>query len=361
MKHSDSGPTYPPGYMPQLDALRAIAVAMVAAHHWFPATHRLGFNLGATGVQLFFVISGMLITSILLRCRENEDIWFSIRSFFARRCLRIFPLYYLAIAVVCLLNFQSARDTVLWNAFYLSNIYMFWNQQWNGNLSHFWSLAVEEQFYLFWPWLICFIPKRSLLPVVLSLVAIGIATPYLAHLAFPGITHVPVLTISCFDAIGLGGIIALAKTGNNIAESISEWSIIGFPLILLLKNLSEFGWQVPSVHYFAEQTAILLCLVWVVQKTSRGFTGVIGALLENKTLIFLGRISYGLYLIHSFAPSICYRLTSELGLPFLSHGLIGVLVRVLITVCLAVMSWLLFESPINAFKSKFPYERSKRL
>ena len=137
-------------HMPQLDGLRTLAVAAVIWSHWVPP-YQFGFEWGVMGVNLFFVLSGFLITGILLDSRAGAvrpgDRWFAIRQFYTRRVLRIFPLFYMTLALLVLVNVRPVRQTFLWHVCYLSNVYFFRQGAWIGQISHFWSLAVEEQFY----------------------------------------------------------------------------------------------------------------------------------------------------------------------------------------------------------------------
>src|ERR1017187_4970215 len=104
-------------HMPQLDGLRTLAVAAVAWSHWM-LPYQFGFEWGLMGVNLFFVLSGFLITGILLdsRAEEGEPArrWFAIRQFYARRVLRIFPLFYMTLALLALVNVRPIRQTFLW-------------------------------------------------------------------------------------------------------------------------------------------------------------------------------------------------------------------------------------------------------
>src|SRR5882757_1220817 len=133
-------------YLCQLDGLRALSVAAVAWSHWraswLPKTY---IPWGELGVATFFVISGFLITGILLDHRTDGSRPLVLRQFYARRFLRIFPLFYAALIVALLLRADGMSETWHWHASYLSNIY-FYLLGWHGQMSHFWSLAVEEQF-----------------------------------------------------------------------------------------------------------------------------------------------------------------------------------------------------------------------
>ena len=343
-------------YMPQLDSVRAIAVSLVFIHHWVPEGYHYGVNWGQAGVRLFFILSGFLITLILFRCRQANDVKKALKSFFARRFLRIFPLYYLTLAVAYFFHIPPAQEAVWWYVLYLSNFRMFFFQRWDYYLAHYWSLAVEEQFYLLWPWLVCFVSNHKTLLLACVMVGIGVATPFLFHGLLPGTTHHTILTFANFDALGFGAILAFAKVGNRIAERIRSLSIIGFPLLAILAIAAEFGWTVPRYHYFVNQTLVLLCLVWVVKEAAVGFNGLLGRILDSSLAQYLGRISYGLYVFHGFAPLYTQAWATELDKPWITAGINGALINLTFTVVMAMLSWHLFEQPILKLKSRFQYE-----
>src|SRR6185369_2455289 len=158
-------------YVKGLDTLRAFAVILVLLGHW-----GLPVTLGSTGkflftglvpnapfgVDLFFVLSGFLITNILLNAaNSNENRFVTMRNFIVRRTLRIFPIYYLAIFTLALIGDPFIREHLWWFLTYTSNILCFKQNSWNS-FSHTWSLSVEEQFYLMWPWLMIFVRLRYL-------------------------------------------------------------------------------------------------------------------------------------------------------------------------------------------------------
>ena len=174
------------GHLAGLDGLRAIAVGLVLLHHLVPlhriVPHPPGTKvgnvvppLGYIGVSLFFVLSGFLITRILLAGRERVDAGHTttprlLGAFYVRRTLRIFPLYYATLLVLTLLDTGLVRDRIAWHATYTSNWLFSSAAAWSagGSERHFWTLAVEEQFYLLWPWLMLLVPAR-LLPGALVL------------------------------------------------------------------------------------------------------------------------------------------------------------------------------------------------
>jgi|SRR5262249_32105957 len=141
-------------YLKQLDGLRCMACFGVLLQHWLPPSNilqRLNVPL-ADGVYLFFVLSGFLITRILLDCRDHADARESTRGrvlvrFYIRRALRLMPLYFLVVIVTASLSVTGARDALPWHLVYGSNVYYFVRGGFNGPTSHFWTLSVEEQFY----------------------------------------------------------------------------------------------------------------------------------------------------------------------------------------------------------------------
>jgi len=138
-------------YLPQLDAIRAIAVLFVMVFHFIPGVDRYA-PLRSIGVRLFFVLSGFLITGILTASRDRPT-GLALRTFYARRFLRIVRLCYFALFVAFVFNISVVRSTLGWHLAYLTNVLIYARGAWRGAVSHFWSLAVEEQFYLVWPWL----------------------------------------------------------------------------------------------------------------------------------------------------------------------------------------------------------------
>src|SRR5262245_19521999 len=198
--------------MPQLDGLRAIAVFAVMLHHFLPLAHfplREFVDLGMLGVRLFFVLSGFLITGILLTCRQAIDLKaetpsFALRHFFIRRFLRIFPVYYATLTMVAALNVPYVRDTLLWHLSYLSNVRFATISSFEGSLGHLWSLAVEEQFYLIWPWLIIFAPRKYVHGLILLTVAAAPVFRLLVYLSTGNELATGILLFGCMDSLGLG-------------------------------------------------------------------------------------------------------------------------------------------------------------
>lgn len=157
-------------HMQQLDGLRGLAIFGVFLAHFLQISIENPFFLpyGSMGVRLFFVLSGFLITGILIKARARIDngeqtAGYTLRAFYIRRCLRLFVVFY--IWLIAERFVFGPNERFWWDVFYASNFYDILMREGRGN--HYWSLAVEEQFYLVWPWLILFL-KKKFWPVVSS-------------------------------------------------------------------------------------------------------------------------------------------------------------------------------------------------
>ena len=347
--------------MPQLDAIRALAVAAVVFCHWIHPKYHFGFPFGHLGVQAFFILSGFLITGILLRCQQTDDKWFVLKAFYIRRMLRIFPLYYLVIIGICLFQVISVREALFWHVPYLSNIKFFLQQSFQGHITHFWSLAVEEQFYLFWPLIILFSPQRVLLRVILLVIGIGFTARCLPFF-YPDVVLLEFLLISNVDALGLGALLALIKNRSEMPSRWVSYSLWAAPVYICLYALRATGINLP-MHFFIEHVTLLLALLWLIDRASRGFSGWTGQFLTLPPLLYLGRISYGLYVLHMFAFSTFTFLWSALGfepLRFRWDMILRLVLMGVLTITAASLSWRLIEVPCNSLKRYFPYRKDEK-
>ena len=348
-------------YLGQLDGLRALSVAAVAWSHW-----RSDLNFyydpivpwGELGVETFFIISGFLITGILLDNRLSASRSFVLKQFYARRFLRIFPLFYAALVILLIFQAKGVSETWFWHASYLSNVY-FYLHGWVGQLSHFWSLAVEEQFYLVWPLLMIFLPQRFLLPVILTSILAAPLFEKIMTLALPN--HVTAVTASvlmpsCLDALGIGALLAYGVRKKYPMQRIAFRLLLAGLAGLTLWGVANF----PPVFEPWRRLATNCVLGWVVYSAAESFRGPFGSWLQNPPLSYVGKISYGLYVVHNFAVPMCLGLLSSWGHPdwlerLYAIPIVRLLLFIILTVGLAAVSWHLFEKPVNHLKHKFPY------
>lgn len=347
--------------MPQLDTLRAFSLFLVLLGHWISKDYWIHkFPIGIAGVTIFFVLSGFLITGILLRSKDsfdsgNHNLLYYLKHFYIRRTIRIFPVYYFTLIVLFILNFENIREIILWFVFYISNYLMYIKMDWTGAMSHFWTLAVEEQFYLFWPLIILFTPKKYLLKIIFLFILTGIffrgfnylindRTEYHTMFSY-------MLTLSCIDAFALGGWLAYIR---NYIDGLFEllkgkyiFLLIGTLLFIVINMFFEINIVDVSMFKFC----IAVIALFMVSKLSTGFKGKLKYIFENKFLMYLGKISYGMYIFHTFVPYIY----ESLGLPFFNSMLIMFLIYLFILIVISSLSWIILEKPINNLKRKFSY------
>jgi len=309
--------------------------------HFLPVSYRLA-PWGEMGVRLFFVISGFLITGILLRSREHieasgQSPLFALRSFYIRRFLRIFPIYYLAMLVALVGNIGPARQTLFWHLTYLSNVYTTVTGDVPGALAPYWTLAVEEQFYLVWPWLLLFLPRKYLLPAIVATSVLGPAVRLGGILLDVSALRVGRLPFACLDTLGLGSLLALASHPHSaypkLLKHLLRISIpVGMPLFAvgLLIHVSDFNhlafpfpWWMGKLSLVTFDLGLALLSVRLVAAVARGFRGVIGSVLNLPALVYLGGISYGIYVYHVFAQILVLGHLREL--PNLSPAPVGLL------------------------------------
>lgn len=349
-------------YAPQLDGVRCLAVSAVAFSHWLPAW-QFGLPFGA-GVHLFFVLSGFLITRILLALRDADRRGGAVARFYARRTLRLFPAFFVVLGLAAWADVPLVRDTWRWHAAYLSNVFIAREAQWQGHVSHFWSLAVEEQFYLVWPWAIVWAPRAWLAAAIAAAIALGPASRLLAAewagLPEPFWALVPG---GSADSLGVGAWLAwLAWPSRGVDTPRADLQVAraaqaGLAIWAAIA-VGERVAPLPVIAVVLRQLAQAVLFAWVVWRAAAGLRGGSGRLLEHPAVVHLGRISYGIYLIHPFAPVVMYAFAAAVG----QHGRIPepgpvrAIVAAAVTVALAELMWRGVERPILALKRRVPYQ-----
>jgi peptidoglycan/LPS O-acetylase OafA/YrhL len=362
-------------YRPQLDSLRFFAIlGVVIAHAWRPNILPWifgGLGVGFLGVRLFFVLSGFLITTILLGCRdraEQRDDRRSvlIRRFYARRFLRIYPLYYAVLAGLLIIGIWPTRAIWPWLASYTTNIYIWDHREWVGPSGIFWTLAVEEQFYLLWPLLVLFAPRRWLLPILTVAICLAPAFRLSAAISEPrdlasGAYTSGTFTLAVFDTLGVGALTALLfhadPTGRRLRPGLTRVALpLGAGVLCALLALAHYGVAVGTITFVVGETALGLVFAWLVASATWGFGGVVGRVLEWRPIAYLGKISYGIYIFHAFVPLGIVWVARRVGVTYTgSQGPLNFVLLSVVTVALAALSWRLFEGPINDLKRHFPY------
>jgi peptidoglycan/LPS O-acetylase OafA/YrhL len=280
------------------------------------------------------------------------------RAFYTRRALRILPLAYLVLAVAWLVGAPSIRAHPWMYVFYVSNSHVAQHGFTDPSLDHFWSLAIEEQFYLFWPIVILAIPRRWTAPAMLATVAVSMVAR--ANILsepgdVPSFVRAMVMTPSRLDALALGGILAWCcvrwsrSTGAMVAGLATGGVLVRLAAVLLPESIVT----VP----LPETGNVLLCGALVLW-ASRGIGGPIGRVLGARPLVAIGTISYGIYVYHMVIAGLVPVIGDRFGMPIAFPGHFGwrrFVWMVATTLPIAAVSWWLFERPLNDLKSRFPY------
>jgi len=353
-----------------LDALRAIAVLLVIHAHWGP----YGFNTypnftafykkiipsGGFAVDFFFVLSGFLITGILLRSKQettHENRGQMLKTFIVRRSLRIFPIYYLCLLLLFIINYQDIRHYIICLATYTSNFVVF-SGSYIKSFNHAWSLAVEEQFYLIWPFVIIFLPDKYLLRVmVFVIIASTIIDGITENIYGPFSSY---LTFNCFNAFAIGGLYSFALLDKNLHLKLKKILLYLLPVVVVFYVLALFNIKTVPTRLTNAILSINL-IIYIAEKKYGRFTA---AIVENKLLNSLGKISYGLYLFHPVIPGFYYYIVDSGVIPmgsslyhFLHFTIIAEIIHFAILLAIAYLSYYLIEANILKLKKRFEYEK----
>jgi peptidoglycan/LPS O-acetylase OafA/YrhL len=369
--------------MPVLDGIRGLAALMVLVFHFIgsmlPTNSVEGSiirvaNYGALGVELFFVLSGFLITGILYDARHKPNYF---RNFYMRRALRIFPVYYGVLALVFFVaplipllqgpTLDYLLDRQAWAWLYAVNIYIAKQGDWSFSyLEHFWSLAVEEHFYLIWPLVVFLLARRPR-----ALIAVSLAIALCASLArligfLMGLSWWTIVVLTPFrlDGLALGAFLAVTVRQPGGLERLVRalpWvvAVVGGLLAVTYVwkgPLSSQGMAAVSPVRTTLLQMLLACLLlWALIAPVRSVTT---RFFCSRTMVFLGTYSYGLYVYHHF---ISYYLSSnrtelELARWLGSHGAAVALQATLgasATLAVAYLSYELFEKRFLGLKRLF--------
>ena len=308
-------------YIPSLDGLRGLAVTSVFLFHFGRlANVKVDFEVGWVGVQLFFVLSGYLITRILLE-QKNQPLSGYLTNFYWRRSLRIFPLYfgYLTILTCLYITFHLPESFSSVAGYLFSYTFNFSvlssGLHINRMFTHLWSLCVEEQFYLVWPFIVYFLSTRQLkhlmvtLLIVIPLFRLALYLTLSYKISDPETlgTSIYWLSPSQFDAFAIGGVVNFFPTTIMRLKSRAWLYILlliivsagAFNFVTQSRNASftSLGFEIHAIDHFD--------FIWVYSLLNLLFAATIwfllqygSSILSARPMVFIGKISYGIYVLH---------------------------------------------------------------
>jgi len=360
---------HPRGWIPPLDGLRGLAVLMVLLYHCrFELTGnalperavRWLFGFGWSGVDLFFVLSGFLITGILLDSRQASN-YFS--SFYARRALRIFPLYYLSLIVVFAVapllipgtaeSLPPIRDR-LWFFAYIQNWLGVPVVPWPHFMIHYWSLGVEEQFYLVWPLVIFTLSSRRVLQVIAAacVFSLVLRCGLLAGHVDPSLIYRN--TFARMDALLMGAACAFLVRNKQWIERLGSRTKLlvaaPFAVFICLRPFQDSDWLEKSIGFTAvglSYSAFLMAVVLTTKKRSP-----LQSFLTNRFMMKLGKYSYAIYVWHLLVIQLVKRL-ELFALKALLPSVINIPLMIGATIAVSICSYAIVERPFLRLKQYF--------
>jgi peptidoglycan/LPS O-acetylase OafA/YrhL len=377
-------PRRPKRHYPALDGLRGVAILGVMLFHGFlglkwdlPLNAKLAAlpQIGWLGVDIFFVLSGFLITGILLDTRDSPA---HFRNFYARRSLRIIPVYYLLLVIVFLIlpwfipfdtpGLQTIQHRQAWFWTYLTNIsFVFYRKLWVQSdwldLNHLWSLAVEEQFYLFWPMVVYFLNRRWLKRACVACVVMSLALRIVLWKMGQGTGSMYFPTPCRLDGLAIGSLVAILIRDKGGFAAIFNPARIG--TVIAAAMLVSLGFLRGGIVFTDKPTVVfgitivnLLAACVVVMITAPWSSDPLRVLLNNRFLRMSGKYSYGLYLFHDvlrmplglLIPA--NRIVKAVGSELLGN-LIFVGVFVALSYAVALLSWHAYEKQWLKLKTRF--------
>lgn len=353
----------PPRIAP-LDGLRGLAVLAVILYHasvFEPpsggagAALRAAARFGWAGVDLFFVLSGFLITRILWASRGSESYY---RVFYARRFLRIFPLYYVSLLVL-VLAFRVDAGESAWYWLYVSNVKVTLDGWPPAPLSHFWSLAVEEQYYLVWPLVVSVLPRRALVALCGGLLLLVPAARTAGFVLGAPDLGLYVLTPFRLDALAAGSLLALLVDGvreprRYVPHAVATLALAGLAAGIVVARAGDAFWGTPGMLTLGFTFLAVGFAAVVFLAASLGEKALLPRLLSLRPLRAAGTVSYAMYVFHWPVVSVLRDAGFRPGA--IAPGAPGWAVYLGVVLgavsLLAALSWKVLEGPCLALKDR---------
>ncbi len=326
---------------------------MVIMFHYLYRFDLGKFPFGERGVQIFFVISGFLITAILMEQKDTvRSRLFLVKNFIIKRSLRIFPIYYILLSVWLVVSLLSGVDWYKGNAIYYftytSNMLVYYKGWQNMQFGPLWTLAIEEQFYLIWPCIILFLPKKKEVWLMVLLVLGSLAFKFV----FTDEKYARLL-ISQIDMLGIGALIAyMIKYEYTFIINIVY--TLRMPIIIITTTLliTFKYWAVFREAGLVYNICMLALPSTLVIGCYLGFKNFFGFFLNLRFVRYMGKISYGLYLYHMSILVVMDMLSKKITSIYFNN-VVMFLISIGLTILVAHLSYILIEKRFIRLKEKF--------
>jgi peptidoglycan/LPS O-acetylase OafA/YrhL len=267
------------------------------------------------------------------------------------------------VALALAFDVPPARELWPWLLTYTLNVYITLTQTSGGPFGHFWSLAVEEQFYLIWPWVVLFAPRKALVPLMLAGICLAPVYRGWAYRAFAFDVgamdfKAATLTVANLDTLGAGALLALlwrSGTSSKAIHRVLTYGVLPAGVLLYFVALIFYHYRIRTgVFFVAADLASAMMFAWLVNAAALGFRGTAGTVLQLPPVVYLGRISYGIYVYHNFSTLVLAPVLARFEISARPSFTMFVL-STAFSVSVAMISWHAFESPINKLKRRFDY------
>lgn len=362
------------GQIKEFDGLRGIAILMVLCVHFWPQTSSIPWfdaiaSSGWVGVDLFFVLSGCLITWILVDTKSDQHYF---RNFYGRRVLRIFPLYFLFLAFIFIAipisesgpywstPFIQESGSPAWYFFFLTNL----RELFSGHdvppiIRPLWSLAIEEQFYLIFPLIVLWLSRRFLMYGLAASLLLAIAFRLITILMWPEAHRIQYLaTVARMDAIAVGCLTALCLRVLPLQSirTFTSIAILSVPFMFIFGMafhlFDRTNWHMRTWGYSALAISFGLVTAWTFAFRGARFL----APLRWRPLRFTGKICFGIYVLHRLVEFVLEKLATRAGWPLKDGQFATLGLKIMVCVAVAALSWYAFERQILRLKAFFNYQ-----
>ena len=363
----------------ELDGIRGIAILLVFAFHafkrasYFTANPILNYiakltSIGWIGVDIFFVLSGFLITSILLQKKGEKDYF---KNFYARRVLRIFPLYYIMLGII-IFSMLAVEPEAQAHILERLPFYLLYQQNWlmaAGDLPPIyllvtWSLAIEEQFYLFWPFLIYFLQKRALVLANIGIILLSVFVRIIIALVSDDAITAHYIsyysTITRLDTLALGALIAIIFKESILwqerLKKIALPALLGSTalvlIVVLMPNREELYNNIP-IRLTGYSVLAIMGGSSIVFSLTHDKSSLLRRFFRSKSLRFFGKYSYALYLIHPLILQIFLDILWDAKYRGWQAYVSYLVISFSLTIILSLLSWHLLEKRMLGLKRYF--------